>query len=79
MASNKSLDNSPDHSSAISNASSSEVYQTVPMTISRVVSQINDNDNEGHVISVQSEEYVNGESEEEDGFDASGEGICVSV
>ena len=72
---NDSMNNSLEHSSIISNESSSDVYQTVPMTLSTVVNQINNNDTEGQVISVQSEDYINRESDEDDELDASGEGI----
>ena len=46
------------------------------MTLSTVVNQINSNDDtEGQVISVQSEDYINRESDEDDDLDASGEGL----
>ena len=69
-----SMNNSLELSSVISNESSSEVYPTVPMALSKVVQQINNIGGEGCVTSVQSEEYMNRESDEDD-LDASGEGI----
>ena len=71
-----SLNDSLEHSSVISNESSSGVYRSAPMTLSRVVNQINSNDDtEGQVISVQSEDYINCESDEDDDLNASGEGL----